>query len=256
MALLELKGVTKYFGGLAAVSDFSMDVNEGEIRALIGPNVAWKTTMYNLITGFYPVTSGEITYGGQVITGLKPHQIAKMGLVRTFQATNIIFADHTVLEGLMVARYLHSGVSRAKMFIGVDERKEKENEKKCLELLEFFGLESFRDETAVNLPHGHQRALGVAVAMASEPRLLMLDEPVTGMNPTETEHFMGLIKKVRGEGVTVLLVEHDMKVVMNISDQITVLDFGKKLTEGTPQEIAHNPKVIEAYLGMDQLVQG
>ena len=256
MALLELRGVTKYFGGLAAVSGFDMNVNEGEIRALIGPNGAGKTTVYNLITGYYPLTSGEIIYDGKVITGLKPHQIAKMGLVRTFQATSIIFADHTMLEGMMVARHLHAGLSSARMFMGVDEGKEKGNEKKCLELLEFFGLEKFKDEMAINLPHGHQRALGVAVAMASEPRLVMLDEPVTGMNPIETERFMGLIKKLRDEGVTVLLVEHDMKAVMSISDQITVLDFGKKLTEGAPREIAHNPKVIEAYLGADQLVQG
>lgn len=251
MALLELKGVTKYFGGLAAVSDFDMDVNEGEIRALIGPNGAGKTTVYNLITGFYPVTQGKITYNGEEVTGLKPHQIAKKGLVRTFQATNILFADHTVLQGMMVARHLHAGMNFATKFLGTAWKIEAENEKKCLEILDSLGLTSSKNELALNLPHGYQRALGVALAMATEPKLLMLDEPVTGMNPTETEHFMGLIRKVRDRGVTVLLVEHDMKAVMGISDQITVLSFGKKLAEGTPKEVQTNKEVIEAYLGAE-----
>ena len=256
MALLELRGVTKYFGGLAAVSGFDMDVNEGEIRALIGPNGAGKTTMYNLITGFYPLTKGNITYDGEVITGLKPYQIAERGLVRTFQAAEILFADHTVLQGMMVARHLHAGMNFATKFLGTAVKVEAENERKCLEILDSFGLTAFKDELAMNLPHGYQRALGVATAMATEPRLLCLDEPVTGMNPVETEEFMEVIKKVRDQGVTVLMVEHDMKAVMGVSDQITVLNFGRKLTEGTPQEIAHNPEVIEAYLGADELVRG
>ena len=254
MALLELKGVTKYFGGLAAVSGFDMDVNEGEIRALIGPNGAGKTTMYNLITGFYPVTQGTITYNGQEITGLKPHQIAERGLVRTFQATSILFADHTVLQGMMVARHLEAGMNPVTKFLGAAAKTEENNRKKCLELIEFFGLTQFKDELAVNLPHGHQRALGVALAMATEPKLLCLDEPVTGMNPTETEHFMGLIRNVRDQGITLLLVEHDMKAVMDISDRITVLSFGKKLAEGTPKEIQTNKEVVEAYLGAGELV--
>ena len=254
MALLELRGVTKYFGGLAAVSGFDMDVNEGEIRALIGPNGAGKTTMYNLITGFYPVTQGTITYNGQEITGLKPHQIAERGLVRTFQATSILFADHTVLQGMMVARHLEAGMNPVTKFLGTAAKTEENNRKKCLELIEFFGLTQFKDELAVNLPHGHQRALGVALAMATEPKLLCLDEPVTGMNPTETEHFMGLVRNVRDQGITLLLVEHDMKAVMDISDQITVLSFGKKLAEGTPKEIQTNKEVVEAYLGAGELV--
>ena len=253
MALLELKGVTKYFGGLAAVSDFDMDVSKGEVRALIGPNGAGKTTVYNLITGFYPLTRGKITYNGEDITGLKPHQIAERGLVRTFQATNVLFADHTVLAGLMVARHLRAGMGPVTKFLGTAREVEEKNEKKCLELIDFFRLGQFKDELAINLPHGYQRALGVALAMATEPRLIMLDEPVTGMNPTETEYFMGLIKKIRDRGVTVLLVEHDMKVVMGISDQITVLDFGRKIAEGIPKEIAHDTRVIEAYLGAEEL---
>lgn len=253
MALLELKGVTKYFGGLAAVSDFDMDVSKGEIRALIGPNGAGKTTVYNLITGFYPLTQGKIIYNGEDITGLKPHQIAGRGLVRTFQATSVLFADHTVLDGLMVARHLRAGMGPATKFLGTARKIEAENKKKCLELIDFFGLTEFKDELAINLPHGHQRALGVALTMATEPKLLMLDEPVTGMNPVETEHMMGLIKEVRDRGTTVLLVEHDMKAVMGISDQITVLSFGKKLAEGAPKEIQTNKEVIEAYLGAEEL---
>ena len=254
MVLLELKGVTKYFGGLAAVSNFDMDVEEGEIRGLIGPNGAGKTTMYNLITGFYPLTSGMITYAGEKITGLTPHQIASRGLVRTFQATNVLFADHTVLAGMMVARHLHAGMGFARRFFGTAGSIEEENRKKCLELIDFFELTKFKDELAMNLPHGHQRALGVALAIATEPRLLMLDEPVTGMNPTETEQMMGMIKKVRDQGITVLLVEHDMKAVMGLCDQISVLSFGKKIAEGSPQEIANNQEVIEAYLGSGELV--
>ncbi len=254
MALLELKEVTKYFGGLAAVSDFSMDINEGEIRALIGPNGAGKTTMYNLISGVYEVTSGTISYNGEDITGLKPHQIAARGLVRTFQATNILFTDHTVLQAMMVARHLHAGMNFITKFMGTASKIEAEHKKKCLELLEFFGLAELKDELAMNLPHGHQRALGVALAVATEPKLLCLDEPVTGMNPVETEHFMGLIKQIRHQGITVLLVEHDMKAVMGISDQVTVLSFGRKLAEGTPKEIQTNPEVIEAYLGAGEFV--
>jgi len=251
MALLELNRITRQFGGLVAVSDFDMDVNEGEIRALIGPNGAGKTTTFNLISGFYPVTRGKIIYQGEDITHLKPHQIAKKGLVRTFQ-TNILFMDFTVLRSVMVARHLHSGLSTGKQLLGVRGSQEKENERKAREIIEFLGLADFKDELAVNLPHGYQRAVGIALALATEPKLLMMDEPVTGMTPVETEHMMNLIKRVRDSGVTILLVEHDMKAVMGLSDQITVMDFGKKIAEGLPEEIAHNEMVIEAYLGKEE----
>ena len=253
MALLELRGVTKYFGGLAAVNNVEMNVDEGEIRGLIGPNGAGKTTLYNLITGFYPVTAGKIRYDGQDITGLTPHEIAKRGLVRTFQAA-ILFMTHTVLDSVMVAYHLHSGIGFARRFLGTARDKEKKNEAKSLEIINFLGLGHLRDELAMNLPHGYQRALGIAMALAAEPRILMLDEPVTGMNPTETQHMVDLIRKIRDRGMTVFVVEHDMRAVMGLSDRITVLSFGKKIAEGTPQEISNNEDVIEAYLGREEIV--
>lgn len=252
MALLELRGVDKHFGGLAAVSNLDMDVNKGEIRALIGPNGAGKTTVFNVITGFYRATRGTIRYNGEDITHLQPHQIAKRGLVRTFQLTTL-FMGFTTLRGVMVARHLYAGGNFAKRFLGSYRSSEKENLAKSLEIIEFLGLGHLKDELAWNLPHGHQRALGIAMALATEPRLLLLDEPVTGMNPAETRHMMDLIRKVRDRGVTILLVEHDMKAVMGLSDRITVMDFGQKIAEGFPEMIIRNEVVIEAYLGGEEI---
>lgn len=253
MALLELKGITKYFGGLAAVSDFDMDVSEGEIRGLIGPNGAGKTTCYNLITGVYPLTSGQVFYNGEDITGLKPHQIAGKGLVRTFQAI-ILFMEFTIQQSVMTACHLHARMNPVKRYLGGAGGEEKENEKKTLEIMDFLGLSDLKDELAMNLPHGHQRALAIAMAMAAEPKMLLLDEPVTGMNPSETQHMMGLIKKLRAErGMTILLVEHDMRAVMGLCDELTVLSFGKKLAEGDPAGIMENEEVIEAYLGKAEI---
>jgi branched-chain amino acid transport system ATP-binding protein len=255
MALLELKNVTKYFGGLAAVSDFSMDVAKGEIRGLIGPNGAGKTTMFNLITNFYPVTSGSIYFNGEDITGVHTHKIAGKGLVRSFQST-ILFMEFTVMENVMTALHLRAGMSPVNRFLGGAGEREKENEEEARSLIKFFGMENFENELAMNLPHGFQRALGVSMASANHPKMLMLDEPVTGMNPVETDHMMGLIKKIRDEwGMTVLLVEHDMRAVMGLCDGLTVISFGKKLAEGKPEEIQRNRDVIEAYLGKDTLEQ-
>jgi len=255
MALLEVKGVSKYFGGLAALSDFDMEVSEGEIRGLIGPNGSGKTTLYNVISGVYRPTTGTIVYQGKDITHLPPSIIAKMGLVRTFQQT-ALFMDFTVLQNISVGRHLHAGEN----VFGVmgstpfTRQVEKGALEKAEEIVDFMELTHIRDELAVNLPHGYMRALGVSVALAAEPKLLMLDEPVTGMNPVEKAHMLSIIKKIREQGITVLVVEHDMRTVMGVCDYITVLNFGRKLAEGTPKEIQSNEEVIEAYLGRAELL--
>lgn len=255
MALLEVKGVSKYFGGLAALSDLDMAISEGEIRGLIGPNGSGKTTLYNVISGVYRPTSGTVVYEGVDISHLPPSTIARMGLVRTFQQT-ALFMDFSVLQNISVGRHLHAGENVFGVIGSTPATRNVERDalEKAEEIIEFMELTDIKDEKAINLPHGHMRALGVGIALATEPKLLMLDEPVTGMNPTEKTHMLGLIKKIREQGITVLLVEHDMKTVMGICDYITVIDFGKKLAEGKPKEIQSNDKVIEAYLGSAELL--
>ena len=254
MALLELNGLTKYFGGLAAVSDLNLSVEDGEIVGLIGPNGAGKTTVFNLISGVFAPTDGEIYFKGEDITGLRPDQVAKKGLARTFQST-ILFELFPSVFNVAVGAHLHAGIN----FFGTlfntrsTRNKEKETQEKVMDIIKFLELENLAMVPAQDLPHGHQRALGVAIALATEPKLLLLDEPVTGMNPEETIHMMGLIKKIRDErNLTIVLVEHDMKVVMGLCDRISVLSFGKKLAEGTPEEIQNDKAVIEAYLGVDE----
>ena len=252
MAILEVKELSKYFGGLAALSDLDLTIDEGEIRGIIGPNGAGKTTLFNVISGVYRPTKGSVIYQGGNISSLSTDQIAEKGLVRTFQRT-ALFHDFTVLKNVTIARHLHAKEGVFGAIFGTARRMEKENEAKALELVEFMELGGIKDELAMNLPHGHQRALGVAIALATEPKLLMLDEPVTGMNPTEKQHMLQLIKKVRDQGITVLLVEHDMRTVMGLCTYISVLDFGKKLAEGLPKEIQANKAVIEAYLGGEEI---
>ena len=254
MSLLEVRQLNKRFGGLLAVSDLDMTVEEGEIRGIIGPNGAGKTTLFNVISGTYRPTSGDVFLNGDKLTGLRPSRIAAKGGVRTFQRS-AMFSDFSVLENVLIARHLHAREGLLGAILGTVRSMEKANETRALEILDFIGLNAFKDELAPNLSHGHQRALGVAMALATEPRILMLDEPVAGMNLAETERMTEIIRKLRDEwNITILLVEHDMKTVMGLCEYITVLNFGKKLTEGVPAEIVSNPEVIEAYLGSDDIL--
>ncbi len=254
MPLLEVRKLSKRFGGLLAISDLDMTVEEGEIRGIIGPNGAGKTTLFNILSGTHRPTSGGVFLDGDKLTGLRPSRIAGKGGVRTFQRS-AMFSDFTVRENVSIARHLHARESLFGAIVGTARSMEKTNEARALEILDFIGLGAFRDELAPNLSHGHQRALGIAMALATEPRILMLDEPVAGMNSAETERMAEIIRKLRNEwNITILLVEHDMKTVMGLCEYITVLNFGKKLTEGTPAEIVSNPAVIEAYLGSDDIL--
>ena len=266
MAMLEIKKLTKHFGGLAALKNLFFDVDEGEIRGVIGPNGAGKTTLFNVISGIFLPTSGSILFERTQICGSKPgfegrrswglktHERAELGLVRTFQRT-ALFHDFSVLGNVTIARHLHAKEGVFGTVFGTARRLKKDNEERALEIVEFIGLGHIKDELASSLPHGHQRALGVAIALATEPKLLMLDEPVTGMNPTETQNMTDLIRRVRDEwGVTILLVEHDMRTVMGLCEKITVFNFGEKLAEGPPREITENKDVIEAYLGAEDIV--
>ena len=251
MGELRLKKLRKEFGGLVAVNDIDLDIEAGEIRGLIGPNGSGKTTLFNLISGFLAPTSGSVTWRGKNITGQPTYKIVSQGITRTFQLTKLI-TDMTAFENLVIACYLHSELGFLERIFGAKAKGEAEDtvEKKALDLLKLVGIEKVKDELAGALPHGFQRALNIAIALATEPKLLLLDEPATGMNPVETEKLMKIIKSLRDEnGITILLVEHDMKAVMANCDKITVMSFGVKIAEGSPEEVSRNEEVIEAYLG-------
>ncbi len=253
MSILEVKGLSRYFGGLAALSNLNLTIQEGKIRGIIGPNGAGKTTLFNVISGVYRPTSGQIFYmKGKRIDGLASSKIAEMGLVRTFQRT-ALYHDFTVLKNVTVARHLHAKENIFGVFAGTVKKIEKENVIKALEIVEFMGLGHLKNELAANLPHGHQRTLGVAIALACEPKVLLLDEPVTGMTPTEKAHMIDLIRKVHQQGITIVMVEHDMRSVMELCDYISVLDFGTLLVEGAPAEIQNDETVITAYLGTEDI---
>jgi branched-chain amino acid transport system ATP-binding protein len=251
MVILELQGLRKQFGELVAVDDVDMRVEQGEIRGLIGPNGSGKTTIFNCITGFLHPTGGKVIWQGEDITGRPPHVVAAKGIARTFQLTNL-FRDMTALQNVVMAFHLHTGVGLFGQYLMTKRTKKrhKEVEERAIEILETMGIGDVKDEIAGALPHGHQEALGVAMALATEPKILLLDEPVTGMNPSETQDMMERITRLRDSGITILLVEHDMKAVMSTCERLTVMNFGKNICEGDPAGVCSHEEVIEAYLGM------
>lgn len=247
--LLEINDLTKYFGGLTAVNHFDMYVNQGEIVGLIGPNGAGKSTVFNLITGVFPASSGQVIFEGQDITRRKPHQAAALGIGRTFQL-NPLFADFTVLQNVTSSFYLHPHSSFFDIYFNTPTYRKNEAyiQEQSLEILRLVGLEKVKDELAKNLPHGYQKMLGVARALATNPVLLLLDEPLAGMNPSEIEFSLNSIHKMREQGMTVLIVEHNMQI-LDLCDRVVVISFGQKICEGLPKEVRENREVISAYLG-------
>ena len=252
MSLLRVQDLTKRFGGLVAVNDVSFDVEEGEILSVIGPNGAGKSTLFKLIASFLQPTAGRVLYNGERISGQKPHLVARKGVVRTFQETTV-FKEMTALENVVVAHHLRLRASIPGVYFATPQARADESafRESAAEILDYLGLGHVKDEKARNLPHGYLRALGIALAMAAEPKVLLLDEPFAGMNPEETDRAVEMVRGIRKRGITVLLVEHDMGAVMRISDRIVVISFGQKIAEGTPEEIRNDEAVIEAYLGRE-----
>jgi branched-chain amino acid transport system ATP-binding protein len=253
MALLQIENLTVFFGGLRAVYDFSFEIDRGQVRGLIGPNGAGKSTVFNLITGIHRPTNGKILFDSHDIVGRPPHEIASLGIGRTFQ--NLMLWRHmTVLEHVKLARYSKLNYGLVGAFIGTAERnrEEAETEEIAFSLLDMMGIRRFADEVVTNLPYGAQRRVEMARAMAIEPKLLLLDEPTAGMNPEELSEMVQVIRRIRNEfEPAVFLIEHRMKFVMDLCERIQTIDFGETIAEGTPDEIRNNPRVIDAYLGKE-----
>lgn len=251
--LLEVRGVSRNFGGLTAVNQVSLKVKEGEILGIIGPNGAGKTTLFNLLSGFLKLSHGEILYQGKSISRLKPHAIAKKGIIRTFQQSNV-YRGETVSANVMLACRLQDHVGLwGTLFNSSRYRREEEDKKQeAAKIINDMGLKDHMDNLAGNLSHGQLRLLGIAMALACKPKLLLLDEPVSGLSLEEMYMIMERIKEIRKKGITIILVEHEMRMVMSVCERIIVLNFGKKTAEGTPEQIKRNKEVIEAYLGEEQ----
>ena len=252
MSILQVQNLSKRFGGLVAVDEVSFEVAAGEILSVIGPNGAGKSTLFKLISAFLPLTAGQVLLQGQTISGLAPHRVAQLGVVRTFQETTI-FKEMTALENVIIAHHLRSHASLPGFFFNSRQARADEAafRDSAEEILDYLGLGAVKHELARSLPHGYLRALGIAIGLAAEPKIILLDEPFAGMNPEETDRSIEMVRGIRERGVTVLLVEHDMRAVMRISDRIVVTDFGKKIAKGNRRDIQNNDAVIEAYLGRE-----
>lgn len=248
--MFDIKNLSKSFGGVAAVNDVSFQINEGELFGVIGPNGAGKTTLFNLITGFLKADSGEISYFGTNVVGKSPNQLVQKGIVRTFQSTNL-FLGNTVLENVVMGSYLTHKPSILKNIFTSTKAQEQSALEYAEEVVDFVGMSAYKDLVVDNLPYGHKRLIGIAIALACKPKVLLLDEPAAGMVEDETKELINIIKKVHQTGVTVVLIEHDMKMVMNLCEKITVVEFGKKISYGTPQEVRQDEEVIRAYLGVE-----